>query len=411
MIRNLKTLISACTLSILILPLKTQALDYPAALPNNHLKEELEEQNDRLIPKGSWYSASVDGQGYFRGLEVNDFYHAMGYWVQARTEFRPSEMFTLNVRSVFYSGSISGGYTQPTGQYNLFGFSAVWPTPVLGGKLEVRAIDIERQTIGAGLFIEEREMAGLTTKWSRDGYYLKVLLEGTGGLLKGDDLANLDSQFFGGYLGLGGIFWTASKQSGLPYNRKPFYYINSIHSLGPYVDYFVELGFRNQKTASMIGFKGQGTSGRLKYKGRVQARMYDNGVGVDFVQQIENMYVSYDQYDKRYTAAGNILAQDDNVLVYSMVADFDYELNQQWVLQAKNEVGTFDYKDSKHKGFYYYRAGLTYFPLVEREESITLFTSNKVLTDSFKRPPNDYSQEQTLPLFRQRSFYGVEASF
>jgi hypothetical protein len=401
----------ACTF-LLFFPLNTKALDYPSALPNNNLEEEIRNQNDRMVPKSDWFSAALDGQVYFRNLEANDFYHGTDHWVQARTEFRPSQLFTLNVRSIFFSGSISGGYSKPTGQYNLFGFSATWPKPVLGGTIEARAIDLERQTIGQGLFIEEKEMAGVWVKWTRDDHYLKIMKEGTGGLVMGDDLTDIEAKLFGGHIGAGVILWTQSvEQSGMDQNRKPFYFLNSAHALGSYVDYFAELGFRFSKFAGMIGLKSEGTTGRLKYKSRIQARSYQENVGNEFVGMIDNTYVSYDQYNKRYTNAGNIFVTDDNVNVYSIVMDLDYELNHEWEIQSKNEVGTFDYKYSKNKGFYFYRFGLTYFPLIDREESITLFTSNKVLTDSFSRPPSDYSNGKNLPLFRQRSFYGVEASF
>lgn len=399
--------------ALLCLAVTTTAysLDYPSALPNNNLGEEIKDQSDRLIPKIDWFSAAVDGQVYFRNLEVNDFYHGAGYWIQARTEFRPSEMFTLNVRSIFYAGSISGGYTKPTGQYNLFGFSVQLPQTILGGKVSGRAIDIERQTIGHGLFIEEKEMAGVWFKWARDDHFVKILKEGTGGFVFADDLNSLEVSLYGGYIGAGSIFWTASSQSSMSSNRKPFYFLNSAHTLGANIDYFVEAGIRYSKYAAMAGLKSAGTTGRLKYKTRLQARVFQDGVGEEFVGMIDNMYISYDQYDKRFSNTGNLFVEDDKAVMYSLVADFDYELNQDWSLQSKNEIGTFDYKNTQNKNFYFYRAGVTYFPMIDRQESLTFFASNKVLTDSFSRPPSEYTVGMNLPLFRQCHFIGAEANF
>lgn len=391
--------------------LPSYALDYPGALPNHDLKNEIQDQADRLVPKSDWFSAAVDGQIYFRNLESDDFYHATGYWVQARTEFRPNELININVRSIFYSGSISNGYTKPTGQYNLFGFSGTWPTPVLGGKIEARAIDLERQTIGEGLFIEEKEMAGVWVKWTRDNHFLKIMKEGTGGLVLGDDLTDVETKLFGGYIGGGAILWTASRQSNMSENRKPFYYLNSSHAITSYLDYFAEVGLRFSKTASMIGLKSEGEVGRIHYKTRAQFRNYGIDVGKQFTGQIDNMYISYDQYNKRYTNAGNVFTIDDNVNVYSLVADLDYDIDASWAVQAKNEIGVFDYKQTENKNFYFYRFGLTYFPIANRNESITAFMSNKVLTDSYARPPSDYSTNKNLPLFRQVAFYGIEAAF
>lgn len=94
-----------------------------------------------------WFTAAVDGHAYMRLLGGQDFYHGFGYWVQGRTEFRPREKVHINIRSIFYSGSISGGYTEPTGQYHLFGFYVLWTDLIAGGTLEGRVIDIERQTV------------------------------------------------------------------------------------------------------------------------------------------------------------------------------------------------------------------------------------------------------------------------
>lgn len=125
-------------IQIFLLPTSMQtafATGYPAALPNHQVGIEVDDESDRMIAKIDWFSAAVDGQSYLRSLGVKDFYHGIGYWVQARTEFRPHENFHLNVRSVFCSGSFSGGYTEPTGNYHLFSFYGVWPETLAGGKL------------------------------------------------------------------------------------------------------------------------------------------------------------------------------------------------------------------------------------------------------------------------------------
>lgn len=122
------------------------------------------------------------------------------------------------------------------------------------------------------------------------------------------------------------------------------------------------------------------------------------------------MYVSYDQYDKRFTNAGNIFAYDDNVDVYSLIADIDFEFARYWTIHLRNEIGTFDFKQFEADQFYFYHAGVSYFPLPDRKESLTLFASNKVLADSYSRPPRIYSLANG-PLFQEISFWGFEAAF
>lgn len=122
------------------------------------------------------------------------------------------------------------------------------------------------------------------------------------------------------------------------------------------------------------------------------------------------MYVSYDQYDKRFTNAGNIFAYDDNVDVYSLIADIDFEFARYWTIHLRNEIGTFDFKQFEADQFFFYHAGVSYFPLPDRKESLTLFASNKVLADSYSRPPRIYSLANG-PLFQEISFWGFEAAF
>jgi hypothetical protein len=400
-----------CILVQLFLIPQTLATGYPSALANHQLGNEIEDQADRMISKVDWFSAAVDGQSYLRSLGEKDFYHGIGYWIQARTEFRPHEYFHLNVRSIFYSGSFSGGYTQPTGNYHLFSFYGIWPDPVAGGALEGRAMDIDRQTIGHGLMIEEKEMAGVYLKWSRDGHSIRLLGEGTGGLLLGDDLANLEIQLFDGYVGGGVLAWTASEQSGLTINRAPLYYLTSSQTFSSSgFGYYAEIGSRHSKYAGLLGVQHEATSTRWKMRSRLQARHYADGFGDEFVGAIQQIYVSYDQYDKRFTNAANIFSYDDNVGVYSLIVDFDFEIDQYWSTHVRNEIGTFDFKQLDDDQFYFYRAGVSYFPLPNRKESLTLFASNKVLTDSYSRPPQIYSLAN-VPLFQEISFWGFEAAF
>lgn len=393
-----------------LVPRPALAIGYPSALPNNNLAPQIQDDPDRKIPKVDWVSAAVDGHSYARNLGEKDFYHGIGYWIQARTEFRPHESFHLNVRSIFYSGSISGGYTEPTGTYHLVGFYGLWPGAVAGGKFEGRAMDLERQTIGHGLLIEEKEMAGVWFMWSRNGHSLRLLGEGTGGLVLDDDLSNLEFQIFSGIFGGGLIGWSASEQSNLPANRAPLYYAISSYEFGFGIGYFAEVGLRHSKYAGQLGLKSENEFGRLRLKSRLQGRYYDDGFGDEFVGAIQQTYVSYDQYDKRYTNASNIFVTDDNVFVTSAILDFEYEFSREWEAHVRNELGVFDYKAASDRNYYFYRIGVTYFPIPERRESLTFFASNKVLSDSFNRPPSSYSVAN-LPLFREASHVGVEAAF
>jgi hypothetical protein len=159
-----------------------------------------------------------------------------------------------------------------------------------------------------------------------------------------------------------------------------------------------------------LGLQYEAASTSWKVRSRLQARHYADGFGDEFVGAIQQMYVSYDQYDKRFTNAANIFSYDDNVDVYSLIVDFDFEIDRYWSTHLRNEIGIFDFKQLTDDQFYFYRAGVSYFPLTNRKESLTLFASNKVLTDSYSRPPRIYSLANG-PLFHEISFWGFEAAF
>ena len=161
---------------------------YPSALPNNNIKEEANNQDHRMIGEFEKFSLLTDGQIYFRNTGEEEFYHYLGYWVQMRMEVRPHDYLTLNLRSIYYSGSVSSGYTAPTGSYHLLGVSGEWPIQSDAYSFTGRVMDLERQTLGTGLLIEEKETAGVWLRWEWKNGYVKYLKEGTGGLIFTDDL-------------------------------------------------------------------------------------------------------------------------------------------------------------------------------------------------------------------------------
>lgn len=236
--------------------------------------------------------------------------------------------------------------------------------------------------------------------------------EGTGGLVLDDDLINIETKHFGGLFGFGGIFWSSDNADRLDFRgqRKPLYYMTSDYELFKGVKYLIDVGTRNDEWGGLVAFATDHETTSLRINSRLQARKYENGFGDEFVGIIEQMYISYDQYDKRYTNAGNIFAFDDDVTVYSLSLNLTYKINDSFELHSNNEVGTFNFNSMEDDEFYFYRVGASYYPLQGRQESITLFASNKVLTDSYMRPPSDYSRTN-MPLFTDYDFVGFEASF
>lgn len=394
--------------------------NYPSALPNHNLEEEVANDSDRLIEGNKWISAAVDAHTYARTLGKNDFYHGIGYWVQARAEFSPTDYARLNLRSIFYSGSISYGYTVPTGDYHLFAFSGKLPSKVFGGVLEARAMDLEQVTLGKGLMIEDKETAGLMIKWtSADEYHsFKMLNDGTGGLVESDDLFNYELSLFKSLLGIGEIRWTESKaQSNLEKDRDALYYVNSEYdfSLNENLNlsYELEVGNRTDAYAGLFALvmKHDGEAFDFYLKG--QGRFYQDEFADTFVGNVEHMYVSYDQYDEAYTNAKNFFGTDDNLYVYSLIFNYAWRFSENYELSGDNEYGKFDFQSkdiSADDLFYFYRIGASYYPNQARKDRLTMYVSNKVLMDGYSRPPYGDSLYSD-PFFFKSKYFGLEGIF
>lgn len=387
--------------------------EYPYARQNHNLSDQVKNDSDRFLPSFERANFAVDGDTWLRALGRQDFYHGVGYWMQMRTEIRPNPFFIINSRTIFYSGSSSEGYANPFGFYTLVGITGVWPEPILGSRIEVRIVDIERQNVGAGLLVQDREMNGGVVRISNEYYSLRLLGDSTGALLSGDDMANAELSLFSGWLGGGAAYWTAGKdQSNLPKNRDPYFYVTSSHHFfDDRLSYAVEIGQRNSQSAGLVNLAYTDEIGGLKLRSKVEYRVYNAGFGKDFVGRIQNQYVSYDQYDKPYTNAMSVMTKSDNDNVYALHLDIHYKFSPRWKAEALNEVGRFDYKDQlRDDVYYFYRAGLSHCPLSEREDCVTLFVSDKVLNESYSRPPRDVSATNAA-LFKKVNYVGLEGRF
>lgn len=397
----------ALLLVILLFTVNARA-DYPSAELNQHLCEEIDGEPWRLIPSTSWFCAAVDGQAFYRNLGTADFYHGAAHWTQLRTQISPAQdLYALNIRSIFYSGSSSNGYAEPTGNYHLFSFRGTWPEKILGAKWVTRVIDLDRQTVGAGLFVQEQESNGLISVLDWDSWQLMLRIESTGWFVIDDDVWNPEISFWEKRLGVGYLHFREVDDFGV--RRDPYMY--------SYLDLVVndwnlraEGGYRNNTVAGLLGIGTYKYFGQLQIQALVEARTYGEGFAENIERQIEHQYISYDQYDKRFSNTMNIFVLDDNLDVYSSILNFKFALNHFHRFGFLNEVAHFAYKSLDPFTRYFYRAEYGYCPVTGREDCLYLFGSNKVLTQSYYRPPQFLSVENEF-LFRERPYVGIEGHF
>lgn len=245
---------------------------YASPRPNHDLRQELEGDPDRLIPSFEYFSFAVDGEAWLRALGVQDFYHGVGAWLQIRSEVRPHPFFTINVRTIPYWGSSSEGYAEPGGLYSLIGLTGVWPEPMLGAKLKIRIIDIERQTYGAGLLVQDRETNGAFVEWAWEHHRFRLVGDSTGALAWDDDMGAAEATLWNGWLGAGLLEWTDKDQAHLEKNRSPYSYIFSRpETIGPFL-FALEAGRRGHGEGFLLAlgssYQGESFSARIKIEGR-----------------------------------------------------------------------------------------------------------------------------------------------
>jgi len=383
---------------------------YPSAKVNENLREEIEGDPNRLLPAGDWYTFALDGTAWERNLGLRDFYHGVGYWLQGRSEIRPSPHFRLNVRTILYSGSSSQGYAEPTGFYNLIGITGYLPE-IYGWQTSARIVDLGQQTIGAGLLVQDRETNGLLLKLGKDWFEARVLTDSTGALLSRDDMVSPEMRLFDGWIGAGAAFWTASKeQSQLPYNRAFYHYLYSNQWITKHIGIAAELGRREKSNSGMLAVRADKREGRFRYNAQLEYRKYGRRFGKDFVRQIEHQYMSYDQYDKPYTSPMNVFVRGDDAQVFAAHANAFFDITHHWRIETLNEVGSFRYRTGPSDNYYFFRAGFGYCPLKGRDDCVFVFKSNKVLTESYTRPHSQVSQVNT-PMFKRSTYIGIDAQF
>jgi hypothetical protein len=394
---------------IFALPLIAVA-SYPAAKPNENLREEIQGDQNRLIPTTEHFTFAVDGETWFRALGTNDFYHGFGYWIQGRSEVRASSFFKLNARTIFYSGSSSNGYGNPIGFYNLIGLSGYLP-PVLGFQVSARVVDIGRQSIGAGLLVQDREMNGVLIKAENPYASFRLLGDSTGSLVSADDVVNPELVLFQGWIGGGVGIWKSDKSDlGLRKNRGTYSYVFSSRPFGDIYRYAAEYGRREGAGAGLASVSAKKTLGKFGFQAKLEYRKYASNFGKDFIRQVQHQYISYDQYDKAYTNAMNVFVRDDDVEVYAAHLDLKYDFSHHWRIESLNEIGRFNFRRVADDHYYFYRAGVSYCPLVGRDDCLSLFSSNKVLNESYTRPPRETALTN-VALFKRYSFLGLDAQF
>lgn len=106
----------------------------------------------------------------------------------------------------------------------------------------------------------------------------------------------------------------------------------------------------------------------------------------------------------------NVFAVSDDAQVGAIHLDMNYRFSHFWDIESQNELGRFNFRTAPDDSYAFFWLGVTHRPLPARNDSITLFLTNKVLNDSYAKPPAARSFKNE-PLFRRFTYAGLQAEF
>ncbi len=384
--------------------------------PNDHLAEEVADHSYRILPHNEHYSLAIDGD-FFKPVFVGsnnfnyykyDFYHGNGYWVDTRVEFKPVEDLIVNMKFDVTQGTSSNGPTLDALIVPHVALTYRWH--LLGFDWAARLSDIERQTIGTGLFIEFKETEGGWITAKRDSFEAKMMVDGTGSFRVEGGLIAFDVSFWDHLLG--GTFFIQETDNSF----SPPQYMGTVYSKRDWsngLGYGLEYGGDSAAPAMIAYAQYKGSFGNFNVFLKPQFRHYGHGVLGTLPGNVQQNYVSYDQNDKPYTTLMDIFVYGDDVNTFSGQLNVEYVFNSFYRVYAETEALRYEYQKVPTLQAFFYRTGFKFYPFKNRDDEFGVLVGNKYLIAStavdasgqvrtYSSPlANDFENK---PLFLQQTF-------
>jgi hypothetical protein len=415
---------------------------YPTTLKNSELAEEINSQDYRKLKDVTdWFTAAIDGRVYRNSLGAKDFYHGNGYMLNVRSEFKIEDYYTLNLKSLFLSGSSSYGYEEPSTDNHFLGLSTSYFSKFVPGHLKLKTGDLGRVTLGLGIMIQEKETNGYGATWKYNDFTYQETSFGTSGLKGPGDLDSIEIFYKEKLIGLSALFWSDETENDdfmegnledFSYEQeyifkkdmaKPLVSIFSKYSFLPQTITYTEISTRYEVFGGLVGFNADQRMNAIKIHWGIEYRRYDKGFAVGFSNDIDHEYVTYDQLDKKFSNPINIFSYADGVSVSSATFNIEYFVNDNFVLYSLNEFNNLhfgsvtkeditwnnNYPTRSERTFdvFFFKVGAAIYPKVKRPDLFTFFISNKALGLSSKGKDSKLN----LPLTHEFTYFGTEAVF
>ena len=374
---------------------------------NANVRKEVAADPERALPHGDRYALAVDGW-LFKDFNSPDYFHGNGYWVENRFEVAPVEQLEFNLKLVAFNGASSYGYARGSLLHNFVGVTARSHTLCEGCEFFVRGSDVGRQTLGAGLTLDQEEINGGVIEFRRGPWRYKGVASGTAGYF-------IDNDFMYHQLDWGdnraGLWVQQFVDPILP----PFIGAYSVLPLGSGFTLRTETVFRNAALASLAGARWEGRpwSG-LRITVGYQFRHYDDHFGDDLVGNVQFDYLGYDTRDKDFTNVKTVFLFDDDLNVHAGKAELAWSATDWLEFFSNSETGVFLFRSRPSLSYFFTSSGVTFYPVAGRHESLSVYATNKFFPYSPSNPlaPSDpLDQYHSLPPFFDRLGVATEAKF
>jgi hypothetical protein len=359
----------------------------PGAFPtrNEHLREQVAEDPDRVLPKTSIFSAAVD-MDFFKPADLGGLneqysanpYHGNGYWIESRFELVPVEAIRLNLKLVPWFGSSSFGYGSRAQLYALGGGS--WDDKLFNTdwRFRIRMSDLGLTTFGAGILVQDHPTNGARLEFEHGDFLMRMTVDGTGALTGYGDTYDHHLGFDHDRYAIGAIFEVGDVSTNGSFPTTG--YIDGKLDLGKTTVATAEFAANKRAPALLLFSETKIDTGTVTLSARPELRYYGKGFAGGFTGHTQQVYTGYDLQSQSYTNAINIFRTSDAVTVPAARVIAEWHALRVASIYLDQEIGQFNYRNAPNENYYFWDAGFRFFPSLPRKDCATVGFTNKLLT-------------------------------
>lgn len=400
---------------------------YVEYAPNQNLADEVRTHSYRILPRGEHYSLALDAD-FFKPVFMGgdnftyykwDYYHGNGYWLTARAEFIPVDRLSINLKTLITQGTSSNGPVYNAMIVPLLALT--YQEHVFGVDWETRLSDIGRQTVGTGIFIEEKDTMGGYVRAHKGDVDLSLMVDGTGSYRIEGGIAAIDLTLWNGLIG------TTVLVQEVDSAIRPTQFTNTLYSTRRFENgfaYGAEGAFNQNAKAAMgyvsyEGWLGDQREGGFHYFLKPQARYYGDRIMGNLAGRVAHNYISYEQNDKAFTNFMDIMSYGNASSAFALQTNLEYVFNIFYRVYGETEFVDYRYRDVPTIRSLYFRTGMKFYPFKEREDHFGFLIGNKYLIASSSDIDNSSvvgartytapngADNENKPLFLQQTYFMI----